>query len=40
MSQEIKTLDESSVTANAKPGDQQPKLGHDGSSLSGVQDLG
>jgi len=40
MSQEIKTLDESSVTANAKPGDPQPKLGADGSSLAGVQDLG
>ena len=40
MSQEIKTLDESSVTANAKPGDPQPKLGPDGSSLAGVQDLG
>ncbi len=40
MSQEIKTLDESSVTANAKPGDPQPKLGPDGSNLAGVQDLG
>ena len=35
-----KTLDESSVTANAKPGDPMPKLGSDGSSLAGIQDLG
>ena len=34
------TLDESSVTANAKPGDPMPKLGSDGSSLAGIQDLG
>jgi hypothetical protein len=41
MSQEIETtLDESSVTAGAKPADPQPKLGADGSSLAGVQDLG
>ena len=40
MSEEIKTLDESSVTANAKAGDPQQKLGPDGSSLAGVQDLG
>ena len=41
MSNEIETnLDESSVTANAKPGDPQKKLENDGSSLGGVQDLG
>ena len=41
MSQEIETtLDESSVTAGAKPADPQQKLGSDGSSLAGVQDLG
>ena len=41
MSEEnTKTLDESSVTAGAKPGDPQGKLGSDGSSLGGVQDLG
>ena len=41
MSQEIETtLDESSVTAGAKPAEPQPKLGADGSSLAGVQDLG
>ena len=41
MSEEItKTLDESSVTAGAKPADPQGKLGNDGSSLGGVQDLG
>ena len=41
MSEEItKTLDESSVTAGAKPADPQGKLGSDGSSLGGVQDLG
>ena len=41
MSQEIETtLDESSVTAGAKPADPMPKLGADGSSLAGVQDLG
>ena len=41
MSEEnTKTLDESSVTANAKPGDPMPKLGSDGSSLAGIQDLG
>jgi len=41
MSEEItKTLDESSVTAGAKPADPQGKLGADGSSLGGVQDLG
>ena len=41
MSEEnTKTLDESSVTAGAKPADPQGKLGNDGSSLGGVQDLG
>tara|TARA_A100001234_G_scaffold75764_1_gene66950 strand:+ start:3992 stop:5032 length:1041 start_codon:yes stop_codon:yes gene_type:complete len=41
MSQEIETtLDESSVTAGAKPADPMPKLGSDGSSLAGVADLG
>jgi len=41
MSQEIETtLDESSVTAGAKPAEPQPKLCADGSSLAGVQDLG
>ena len=41
MSEEItKTLDESSVTAGAKPAEPQGKLGADGSSLGGVQDLG
>ena len=35
-----KTLDESSVTAGAKPAEPQGKLGADGSSLGGVQDLG
>lgn len=41
MSQEIETtLDESSVTAGAKAADPMPKLGADGSSLAGVQDLG
>ena len=41
MSQEIETtLDESSVTAGAKPAEPMPKLGADGSSLAGVQDLG
>ena len=41
MSEEItKTLDESSVTAGAKPAEPQGKLGPDGSSLAGVQDLG
>ena len=41
MSEEItKTLDESSVTAGAKPAEPQGKLGSDGSSLGGVQDLG
>ena len=35
-----KTLDESSVTAGAKPAEPQGKLGPDGSSLAGVQDLG
>jgi hypothetical protein len=41
MSQEIENnLDESSVTAGAKPAEPQPKLGADGSSLAGVQDLG
>ena len=41
MSEEnTKTLDESSVTAGAKPAEPQPKLGADGSSLGGVQDLG
>ena len=41
MSEEItKTLDESSVTAGAKPAEPQPKLGADGSSLGGIQDLG
>jgi hypothetical protein len=41
MSQEIETnLDESSVTAGAKAAEPQPKLGADGSSLAGVQDLG
>ena len=35
-----KTLDESSVTAGAKPAEPQPKLGADGSSLGGIQDLG
>ena len=41
MSQEIETtLDESSVTAGAKPADPMPKLEADGSSLAGVQDLG
>ena len=40
MSTENKTLDESSVTANAKPGEPMPKLGADGSSLAGIQDLG
>ena len=34
------TLDESSVTAGAKPADPQGKLSDDGSSLGGVQDLG
>ena len=41
MSQEIETtLDESSVTAGAKPADPMRKLGSDGSSLAGVADLG
>ena len=41
MSEEnTKTLDESSVTAGAKPAEPQGKLGPDGSSLAGVQDLG
>lgn len=41
MSQKIENnLDESSVTAGAKPADPQPKLGADGSSLASVQDLG
>ena len=41
MSEEnTKTLDESSVTAGAKPAEPQGKLGADGSSLGGVQDLG
>lgn len=41
MSEEItKTLDESSVTAGAKPAEPQGKLGADGSSLGGIQDLG
>ena len=41
MSEEItKTLDESSVTAGAKPAEPQGKLGPDGSSLAGIQDLG
>jgi len=40
MSEENKNLDESSVTAGAKAADPQPKLEADGSSLSGVQDLG
>ena len=41
MSQEIETnLDESSVTAGAKPAEPQGKLQGDGSSLGGVQDLG
>ena len=41
MSEEItKTLDESSVTAGAKPAEPQGKLGPDGSGLAGVQDLG
>ena len=41
MSEEnTKTLDESSVTAGAKPADPQGKLQGDGSSLGGVQDLG
>ena len=41
MSEEnTKTLDESSVTAGAKPAEPQGKLGADGSSLAGVQDLG
>ena len=41
MSEEnTKTLDESSVTAGAKPAEPQPKLGADGSSLGGIQDLG
>ena len=35
-----KTLDESSVTAGAKPAEPQGKLGPDGSSLAGIQDLG
>lgn len=34
------TIDESSVTAGAKPADPQGKLSDDGSSLGGVQDLG
>ena len=41
MSEEnTKTLDESSVTAGAKPAEPQGKLGPDGSSLAGIQDLG
>ena len=41
MSEEnTKTLDESSVTAGAKPAEPQGKLGSDGSSLGGIQDLG
>ena len=41
MSEEnTKTLDESSVTAGAKPAEPQGKLGADGSSLGGIQDLG
>ena len=41
MSEEnTKTLDESSVTAGAKPADPQGNLCNDGSSLGGVQDLG
>ena len=41
MSQEIETtLDESSVTAGAKPADAQGKLENEGSGLAGVQDLG
>ena len=34
------TIEESSVTAGAKPADPQGKLSDDGSSLGGVQDLG
>ncbi len=41
MSQKIENnLDESSVTAGAKPAEPQGKLQGDGSSLGGVQDLG
>ena len=41
MSEETtKTLDESSVTAGAKPADPQGKLEGDGSRLGGAQDLG
>ena len=41
MSKEIETtLDESSVTAGAKPADPQGKLENDGSGLAGVTDLG
>ena len=41
MSQEIETtLDESNVTAGAKPADAQGKLENEGSGLAGVQDLG
>ena len=41
MSEETtKTLNESSVTAGAKPAEPQGKLGPDGSSLAGIQDLG
>ena len=38
--EQTKTLDESSVTAGAKPAEPQGKLGPDGSSLAGIQDLG
>ena len=34
------TIEESSVTAGAKPADPQGKLSDDGSSLGGIQDLG
>ena len=41
MSEETtKTLNESSVTAGAKPAEPQGKLGPDGSSLAGIQALG
>ena len=41
MSDKIETtLDESSVTAGAKPADPQGKLDNEGSGLAGVQDLG
>ena len=38
--EQTKTLDESSVTAGAKPADPQGKLEGDGSRLGGAQDLG